>query len=81
MKIKNPITLYYFHGKGKLFLHCDPKAFSNYFLLKNKITSIWKILLPILQTIPIICTGMIIILNSDQKEAAAIIVIEKVFLH
>ena len=25
----------YFHGKGKLFIHCDPKAFSNYFLLKN----------------------------------------------
>ena len=24
-----------FHGKGKLFLHCEPKAFSNYFLLKN----------------------------------------------
>jgi hypothetical protein len=25
----------YFHGKGKLFLHCDPRAFSNYFLLKK----------------------------------------------
>lgn len=25
-----------FHGRGKIFLHCDPKAFSNYFLLKNE---------------------------------------------
>lgn len=25
----------YFFGKGKLFLHSDPRAFSNYFLLKN----------------------------------------------
>ncbi len=24
-----------FHGKGKLYLHCDPRAFSNYFLLKD----------------------------------------------
>ncbi|MGG9962404.1 DUF4350 domain-containing protein [Ferruginibacter sp. SUN106] len=30
-----PNYILYFHGKGKLFLHCDPKAFSNYFLLKN----------------------------------------------
>jgi hypothetical protein len=30
-----PNYIVYFHGKGKLFLHCDPKAFSNYFLLKN----------------------------------------------
>lgn len=30
-----PNYILYFYGKGKLFLHCDPKAFSNYFLLKN----------------------------------------------
>ncbi len=30
-----PNHIVFFHGKGKLFLHCDPKAFSNYFLLKN----------------------------------------------
>ncbi|MGC4103958.1 DUF4350 domain-containing protein [Ferruginibacter sp.] len=31
----DPNYIVYFHGKGKLFLHCDPRAFSNYFLLKN----------------------------------------------
>ncbi len=31
----NPNFILFFHGKGKLILHCDPKAFSNYFLLKN----------------------------------------------
>lgn len=31
----HPNFILYFHGKGKLILHCDPKAFSNYFLLKN----------------------------------------------
>ncbi|MFN8252667.1 MAG: DUF4350 domain-containing protein [Ferruginibacter sp.] len=25
----------YYHGKGRLILHCDPRAFSNYFLLKG----------------------------------------------
>ena len=30
-----PDFIVVFHGKGKLFLHCDPRAFSNYFLLKN----------------------------------------------
>lgn len=30
-----PNAIVYFHGKGKIFLHCDPRAFSNYFLLKN----------------------------------------------
>jgi hypothetical protein len=30
-----PNYIVYFHGRGKLFLHCDPKAFSNYFLLKE----------------------------------------------
>ena len=30
-----PNFIVYFHGKGKLFLHCDPRAFSNYFLLKK----------------------------------------------
>ncbi|GAB2812579.1 hypothetical protein GCM10027043_10230 [Ferruginibacter profundus] len=32
---QKPNYILYFYGKGKLFLHCDPKAFSNYFLLKN----------------------------------------------
>ncbi len=31
-----PNFILYFHGKGKLFLHCDPRAFSNYFLLKKE---------------------------------------------
>jgi len=30
-----PNYIVFFHGKGKLFLHCDPRAFSNYFILKN----------------------------------------------
>lgn len=30
-----PNSLVYFYGNGKLYLHCDPRAFSNYFLLKN----------------------------------------------
>lgn len=33
---KRPNAIVYFHGKGKLFLHCDPRAFSNYFLLQEK---------------------------------------------
>jgi hypothetical protein len=28
-----PNCLVFFYGKGKLFLHCEPRAFSNYFLL------------------------------------------------
>jgi hypothetical protein len=27
--------LVYFHGKGRLFMHTEPRAFSNYFLLQN----------------------------------------------
>lgn len=30
-----PNFIMYYHGKGRLILHCDPKAFSNYFLLKQ----------------------------------------------
>lgn len=30
-----PNCTVFFWGKGKLFLHTDPRAFSNYFLLKN----------------------------------------------
>jgi ribosomal protein L33 len=30
-----PNFIVFFHGKGKLFLHCDARAFSNYFVLKN----------------------------------------------
>ena len=32
---QKPNFILYFRGKGKLILHCDPKAFSNYFLLTN----------------------------------------------
>ncbi|MEP6674505.1 MAG: DUF4350 domain-containing protein [Ferruginibacter sp.] len=31
----NVNSFIYFFGKGKLFLHCDPRAFSNYFLLQK----------------------------------------------
>ncbi len=31
-----PNFLLFFHGRGKLLLHCDPRAFSNYFLLKQE---------------------------------------------
>ena len=30
-----PNFILYFHGKGKLILHCDARAFSNYFLLSK----------------------------------------------
>lgn len=30
-----PNSIVHFYGKGKLFLHCEPRAFSNYFLLKE----------------------------------------------
>jgi len=33
---KKPNYIVYFHGRGKLFLHCDPRAFSNYFLLQQE---------------------------------------------
>lgn len=32
---QKPNFIVYFHGKGKLYLHCDPRAYSNYFLLKD----------------------------------------------
>lgn len=32
---KKPNFILFYHGKGKLILHCDPKVFSNYFLLKQ----------------------------------------------
>lgn len=32
---KKPNLLVYFRGKGKLYLQCDPRAYSNYFLLKE----------------------------------------------
>jgi hypothetical protein len=31
-----PNSIVHFYGSGKLFLHCDPRAFSNYFLLKEE---------------------------------------------
>lgn len=30
-----PNSIVYFHGKGKLYLQCEPRAYSNYFLLKD----------------------------------------------
>lgn len=30
-----PDFIMYYHGKGRLLLHCDPRVFSNYFLLKG----------------------------------------------
>ncbi|MEO6540680.1 MAG: hypothetical protein ABIN74_06815 [Ferruginibacter sp.] len=30
-----PNSVVHFYGKGKLYLHCEPRAFSNYFLLKE----------------------------------------------
>ncbi len=32
---KLPNSIVHFYGKGKLFLHCEPRTFSNYFLLTN----------------------------------------------
>jgi hypothetical protein len=32
---KRPNSIVYFHGKGKLYLQCEPRAYSNYFLLKD----------------------------------------------
>ena len=32
---KKPNLIVYFKGKGKLYLQCDPRAYSNYFLLKD----------------------------------------------
>jgi len=31
-----PNSLVYFYGNGKIYLHCDPRAFSNYFLLQKE---------------------------------------------
>ena len=33
---QQPNFILFFHGKGKFILHCDPKAFSNYFLLQQE---------------------------------------------
>lgn len=30
-----PDYIVHFHGRGRLFLHCDPRAFSNYFLMQQ----------------------------------------------
>jgi hypothetical protein len=32
---RRPNSIVHFYGQGKLYLHCDPRAFSNYFLLKE----------------------------------------------
>jgi len=32
---KKPNSIVHFYGKGKLYLQCEPRAFSNYFLLKE----------------------------------------------
>jgi hypothetical protein len=33
---KEPNLIVYFKGKGKLYLQCEPRAYSNYFLLKGE---------------------------------------------
>ncbi|MBK7883197.1 MAG: hypothetical protein IPJ81_04900 [Chitinophagaceae bacterium] len=38
-----PNCIVVFYGKGRLFLHCDPRAFSNYFLLKKDNYQYFKI--------------------------------------
>jgi hypothetical protein len=30
-----PNSIVYFHGKGRLYLQCEPRAYSNYFLLRD----------------------------------------------
>jgi len=47
-----PNAIVYFHGKGKLFLHCDPRAFSNYFLLKKENYKYVQQSLAFTQTLP-----------------------------
>ena len=32
---KKPNSIVYFYGKGRLYLQCEPRAYSNYFLLKE----------------------------------------------
>lgn len=32
---KRPNSIVYFYGKGRLYLQCEPRAYSNYFLLKD----------------------------------------------
>ena len=32
---KKPNSIVFFHGKGRLYLQCEPRAYSNYFLLKD----------------------------------------------
>ncbi len=32
---KQPNSLVYFHGRGRMFIQCEPRAVSNYFLLKH----------------------------------------------
>lgn len=32
---KKPNSIVYFYGKGRLYLQCEPRAYSNYFLLKD----------------------------------------------
>ena len=34
-ELKLPNSFILFWGKGRMIVHCDPRAFSNYFLLKN----------------------------------------------
>ena len=47
-----PNAIVCFHGKGKLFLHCDPRAFSNYFLLKKENYKYVQQSLAFTQTLP-----------------------------
>jgi hypothetical protein len=67
-----PNFVVYFHGKGKLFLHCDARAFSNYFILKNnnynylekEFTGIIIIVNKILKRVVAIETGVILLFQK-----------------
>lgn len=47
-----PNFIVYFQGKGKLFLHCDARAFSNYFLLTDSNNLYMKQALQLLEETP-----------------------------
>ena len=49
---KKPNSIVHFYGKGKLYLQCEPRAFSNYFLLKDNNYQYLKNTLAFTQTEP-----------------------------
>ena len=48
----NANCVVYFYGRGKLFLHSEPRALSNYFLLKQSNYLYWQQLLSVTQSSP-----------------------------